>query len=82
MPEQDGKRQPDTESSRIIERINRESATGGISVVERAKGHFAAKDADSADTIEVWGTRIGRFLGLLVVIAMLIWLISSIVGEG
>jgi len=82
MPEQDGKRQTDAESRRIIERIDRESASGGISIVERTKGHFSAKDADSTDSIEVWGTRIGRFLGLLALIAMIIWLISSIVGKG
>ncbi|CAN7240505.1 hypothetical protein LJR231_000931 [Phyllobacterium sp. LjRoot231] len=82
MPEQDGQHQPDTESRRIIERINRESAAGGMSIIERTKTHFSAKDADSADSIEVWGTRIGRFLGLLVLIAMIIWLISSIVGKG
>jgi hypothetical protein len=80
MPEQDGKRQTDTESRRIIERIDRESASGGTSIVERTKGHFSADDADSADSIEVWGTRIGRFLGLLVLIAMIIWVISSIVS--
>ncbi|WP_457298492.1 hypothetical protein [Phyllobacterium sp. P5_D12] len=79
MPEHDGKHQSDAESRRIIERIDRESASGGI--VGRTKGHFSAEDADPADSIEVWGTRIGRFLGLLVLIAMIIWVISSIVGK-
>jgi hypothetical protein len=81
MPEQDNKRHPDTESRRILERVSRESAAGGMSVVERAKGHFSAKDADAGDSVEVWGTRIGRFLGLLVLIAMFIWLLSSIFGK-
>ena len=80
MPEHDGKHPSDAESRRIIERIDRESASGGL--VERTKGHFSAEDADQADSIEVWGTRIGRFLGLLVLIAMIIWVISSIVGKG
>ncbi|RCW84266.1 hypothetical protein [Phyllobacterium bourgognense] len=82
MPEHDGKHHSDTESRRIIERINRESASQGTTIVERTKDHFSAGDADSADPIEVWGTRIGRFLGLLVLIAMIIWVISSIVGKG
>jgi hypothetical protein len=82
MPEHDGKHQSDAESRRIIERIDRESASGGISIVERTKSHFSAGDADPADPIEVWGSRIGRFLGLLVLIAMIIWVISSIVGKG
>ncbi|UXN62118.1 hypothetical protein [Phyllobacterium zundukense] len=82
MREHDGKHQSDAESRRIIERIDRESASQGTSFVERTKGHFSAGDADPADSIEVWGTRIGRFLGLLVLIAMIIWVISSIVGKG
>jgi hypothetical protein len=81
MSEHDGKHQTNTESRRIIERIDRESASQGTSFVERTKGHFSAGDADPADPIEVWGTRVGRFLGLLVLIAMIIWVISSIVGK-
>lgn len=80
MPEQDNKREPDTESKRILDRVDHESAAGGLSVVERTKGHFSAKDADADDSIEIWGTRIGRFLGLLVLIAMFIWFLSSIFG--
>jgi hypothetical protein len=79
MPEHDGKRRTGAEARRIIERIDRESASGGL--VERTKGHFSAEDADPADHIEVWGTRIGRILGLLVLIAMIIWVISSMVGK-
>ncbi|MEK1854000.1 MAG: hypothetical protein AAAC48_19605 [Phyllobacterium sp.] len=81
MPDQDDKRVPDTESKRILDRVNRESAAGGMSVVERAKGHFSARDADAGDTVEIWGTRIGRFLGLIALIAMFIWLLSSIFGR-
>ena len=80
MPEQDKTRDHETESKRILDRLNHESASGGLSAVDRAKGHFSAKDADAADPIEVWGTRIGRLLGLLVVIAMFIWFLGSIFG--
>ncbi|MEK1887458.1 MAG: hypothetical protein AAAB35_07725 [Phyllobacterium sp.] len=82
MPEQIDNRQPDTESRRILDRIERESAVHGNPIVTRAKRHFSAEDADAADPIELWGTRIGRLLGLLVLIAMFIWLISSLSGKG
>jgi hypothetical protein len=82
MAGQDDKRQSETETAQILERLNRESATGGLSIVHRTKGHFSARDADAADSIEVWGTRIGRFLGLLVLIAMFIWFMISIFGMG
>jgi hypothetical protein len=80
MPEQDKSRERETESERILDRVKHESASGGLSAVERARGHFGAADADAADPIEVWGTRIGRLLGLLVVIAMFIWFLGSIFG--
>ncbi|UGY09963.1 hypothetical protein [Phyllobacterium pellucidum] len=82
MPEQNDNRPPDTESRRILERIERETAVHGNAIVGRAKRHFSAQDADAADPIEIWGTRIGRLLGLLVLIAMFIWLIVSISGKG
>jgi hypothetical protein len=85
MAANDKERQAVTESKQILERIGRESNPAARSVVERTvsrtKGHFTAKDADAADPIEIWGTRIGRFLGLLVLIAMFIWLISLIIGK-
>ena len=74
------KRESGTESRRILDRVNHETASGGLSVIERTKGHFSAEDADAADPIEIWGTRIGRFLGLLVLIAMFIWFLSSFFG--
>ena len=40
------------------------------------KGHFMAEDADQADPIEVWGSRIGRGLSLIAVILLLIWLVN------
>ncbi|MCY6383203.1 hypothetical protein [Hoeflea prorocentri] len=37
-------------------------------------GHFMAKDVDPSDKIEVWGTRIGRILSLIALVALVIWL--------
>lgn len=80
MSEHDQKHDHETESRRILERLNHESAGSGLSAIDRARGHFSARDADAADPIEIWGTRIGRFLGLLVVIVMFIWFLASIFG--
>lgn len=70
-----------TESRRILDRVARDSSGGlaGASVmaraVERSRNHLAAGDADQDDPIEVWGTRIGRILGLLFVAGLAVWLI-------
>lgn len=70
-----------SESRRILERVAHDSSGGlvGASVmaraVERSKNHLAAGDADQDDAIEVWGTRIGRVLGLLFVAGLAVWLI-------
>jgi hypothetical protein len=85
MAANDKERQTVTESARILERVNHESNAGSGTVIDRTvartKGHFTAQDADASDPIEIWGTRIGRFLGLLVLLAMFIWLISSVTGK-
>jgi hypothetical protein len=68
----------DAESRRILDRIAREQHSGlGLlgSGAERARGHLSADDADQSDWIEVWGTRIGRMIGMLVVAAFLVWVV-------
>ncbi len=67
----------DAESRRILERVAREepirhrpSGRG----TERARDHLAADDADQNDWIEIWGTRIGRALGMVAIAAFLVWL--------
>ena len=42
---------------------------------ERARGHLAADDADQNDWIEVWGTRIGRAIGISSSSRFLVWLV-------
>ena len=68
------------EAQRILQRVEDETVSSGLSFTDRTKGHFSAKDADASDPIEVLGTRIGRALGLLVVIAMFIWFLISFFG--
>ncbi|UVK42403.1 hypothetical protein BPNPMPFG_004077 [Mesorhizobium sp. AR07] len=73
----------DSESRRILERIARETDPAGNSFVARsAKGvrdHVTAADADRADPIEIWGTRIGRTLGLLLTLGLMVWLVLYII---
>jgi hypothetical protein len=69
----------DAESRRILDRVAREQHSGLGFLgrgTERARGHLAADDADQNDWIEVWGTRIGRTIGIIVIIAFLIWVVS------
>ena len=72
------------ESRRILERIGREDQSSGVSFLARTtqsvRDHVTAADADRADGIEYWGTRIGRSLGLIVVVAMMIWLVLYLAG--
>jgi hypothetical protein len=69
----------DAESRRILERVAREQPSGrgflGRSS-ERALGHLAAEDADQNDWIELWGTRIGRTIGAILIVAFLVWIVS------
>ena len=73
-----GDRERQDESRRIIDRVAREANSSAFSLLgrsgRRAGNHFAATDADQGDRIEVWGSRIGRVLGLLLTIALFAWL--------
>lgn len=61
------------QSRRIIDRIGAESEA---SMVRRASDHMAGRDAEGKDWAELWGTRIGRWLGL----ALLVYLVWRLVG--
>lgn len=68
----------ETESRRILDRVAREADGGGSLIsrtAKRVRGHMVAEDADKADWAEYWGTRIGRGLGILFVVCLLIWFI-------
>jgi uncharacterized membrane protein len=66
------------EALKALDRVQAESETvGGSSFVrmaERAKDHMRAADKHNDDQIEVWGTRIGRTLGLVFAIGLAIYL--------
>ena len=69
MAEHFDDRQRQDEAKRILTRVREETAPQtGIAAERMSQGvlrHFAAGDADQADRIEVWGTRIGRMAGVV-----------------
>lgn len=72
--------QDEAESRRIINRVGAESeASMARRVSRRARDHLSASDAPEDDWVEVWGTRIGRLLGLLVFAALVSWLVFYVI---
>ncbi len=64
------------ESQRIIRRVGQETeASMAARATKRARDHLSAADAPDDDWVEVWGTRIGRGLGLVVFAALVAWLV-------
>lgn len=61
------------EARRILERVARETEPSGP-----AQDIGAVRD----DPIEYWGTRIGRALGLVLAVAMMVWLGLFLLGHG
>jgi hypothetical protein len=76
----------DAESRRILRRIAGESEPGGGSFAARAaKGtldRVLARDADRSDAIEYWGTRVGRVLGLVLALGLMVWLVVFLTRGG
>jgi hypothetical protein len=74
----------DAESRRILDRVERDShrSRSGIfgGATDWARVHIAADDADPNDWVEVWGTRIGRSIGLVIVVAFLVWVLYSLLA--
>lgn len=73
----------EAKSKRILERVAQESETIGTSsvkrVAERVKGHLSAQDSDENEWAELWGKRIGRTLGAIFVIVLIIHLLRTYV---
>ncbi|MFD1199776.1 hypothetical protein ACFQ3K_15850 [Brucella gallinifaecis] len=72
-------RERQDEARRILERLEREQ-TGAEGLLRRGfsrtANHLAAHDAPENDKIELWATRAGRWLGLIITLAIIVWLIS------
>jgi hypothetical protein len=65
------------ESRRILDRVAREGDAGGFALLgrtaARTRDHLGATDADQSDWAELWGTRIGRLIGALALVALAAW---------
>ncbi len=75
----------EAESKRILERVAQESETIGTSsvkrVAERVKGHLSAQDTDENQWAELWGKRIGRTLGAIFVVVLIIHLLRTYIFD-
>lgn len=67
------------ESERIINRVGAES---DASMIQRARNHMAGRDAEDKDWAELWGTRIGRWFGLALVLYLIWWLYNFAASGG
>ena len=69
------------EAERALKRVSAESETVGSSslarIAEKSRAHFSADDANQSDSVELWGSRIGRGLGLVFFIALIIYLVIT-----
>ncbi|RIK84961.1 MAG: hypothetical protein DCC69_11545 [Hyphomicrobiales bacterium] len=71
------------ESRRIIGRVGAESeASMARRAADRVAGHMAGRDAEGGDRIELWGTRIGRWLGVALLVYVVWWLIDFMAKNG
>jgi hypothetical protein len=74
------------EADKILDRVAQDSESVGTSsmrrVAERVSGHLGAADADQDKFSEVWGTRIGRSLGMVFVVFLIGYLIKTYVLNG
>ena len=80
----DDDRARETESRRILDRVSREAESGGMGerLVRRARDHVYAEDVDRADWAEYWGVRIGRILGLILMVGLIVWLVLFVIRGG
>ncbi|WP_274627359.1 hypothetical protein [Arvimicrobium flavum] len=72
------------ESKRILDRVSREVDSSSLLMraSDRVRRHVTAKDGEAEDAIERWGMRIGRGLGLILVVAVVIWLVLFLIRGG
>lgn len=68
------------EAKRVLDRVSRESETIATSslarVARQATDHISGADADQDDKAELWGKRVGRSLGIVAAIVLLVMLIN------
>lgn len=71
------------EALQTLDRVGAESETVAgstfVRMADRASAHLSAADKEEEDRIEIWGTRIGRGLGVLFAIGLVIYLLVTYV---
>ena len=79
--EKDAERQREAEAA--LRRVERDSETVGTSsaarIASKAGDHFSNADAENDDWTEVWGRRIGRVGGLIFVLWLVFYLVTTYV---
>ncbi len=65
------------EAKAALDRAERESTGFADSALAKMGDHFAAREADPQDGAELWGRRIGRILGAVFLILLLINLFTG-----
>lgn len=78
MTSPEAERRRAEEAKAAIDRATRDAEGIFTPSVKRAAGHFAGKDADPADRVEVWGRRVGRALSLVGVVVLFIMLLYQL----
>ncbi|MCV0394304.1 MAG: hypothetical protein K5872_13690 [Rhizobiaceae bacterium] len=69
---------PEEESRRILGQVNDPAAQGFLMKgADRVLDHVSAGDKDQSDPIEVWGTRIGRTVGVAALFLIALWLLAG-----
>ncbi|WP_417414850.1 hypothetical protein [Hoeflea sp.] len=70
------------QAKRTLDRLGEEGGLSATPVMKSAassvRDHFAARDADGDDKIEIWGTRIARGLALVAFAGLLMWMIGQV----
>lgn len=71
------------ESKKILSRIEKETAGQSHGFLARQinsqLSHLNAEDVAEHDKIEIWATKVGRFLGLAITLAIMAWLIIYLI---
>lgn len=60
------------EARATLDTLSRGSGSVFDSAMQRGAGHFSASDAPQEDGVEVWGRRVGRALGLVFLVVLVI----------
>lgn len=70
------------QSRRILERVSKEADSSSFAQgdIGRARPGQSAAGLDD-DPLDAWATRVGRTLGLVVTVAIMVWLVLYVLGK-